>query len=63
MVIRRRWIANCDTEGCREVVVLEGDQHDGRWALGVDISDLGWDAAPNREATHCPRHSKATPDG
>jgi hypothetical protein len=38
MSIRRRWTATCDAEGCEACVPLIGDQFDGKWELGLQIS-------------------------
>lgn len=56
MSIRRRWSATCDEPGCSTVVLLEGDQFDGKWALGEQITDEGWQASPAADETYCPRH-------
>ena len=55
-MIRRAYVANCDREGCQEVRILEGDQFDGYYELGLTISDEGWDCAPGRKPTYCPEH-------
>lgn len=59
MSIRRRWVATCDHPDCEEVVVLDGDQFDGRWSLCEVITDLGWQASPAVDETFCPAHHKA----
>lgn len=56
MSIRRRWTATCDEPGCGEIAVLEGDQFDGRWELGIQITDDHWQASPGADPTYCPAH-------
>lgn len=57
-MIARLWVAQCDQQACPEKVVLEGDQHDGKWQLGEHITDLGWQASPApKTPTYCPRHT------
>lgn len=58
MSIRRRWAATCDAEGCGAVELLTGDQYDGKWALGEQISDAGWQASPAVDETYCPLHRR-----
>ena len=57
MSIRRRWTAQCDSPGCTSVEVLDGDQYDGKWELGILITDRDWEAAPARKETYCPKHN------
>lgn len=56
MSIRRRWTATCDAPGCDACVPLLGDQFDGKWELGLQIYESGWQAAPGADATYCPSH-------
>lgn len=56
-MIRRTWVANCDAPGCDKTEFLEGDQYDGRWQIGIQISDAGWQASPNVRDTYCPEHA------
>lgn len=62
MSILRRWVATCDAAGCTEVEILEGDQFDGKWGLGEQISDHGWQASPGAKPTYCPQHADITPE-
>lgn len=56
-MIRRRWAATCDRDGCDAVEILTaGDQYDGKWQLGERISDAGWQASPSEALTFCPNH-------
>lgn len=60
MTIRRRWSAICDAPACKATELLEGDQYDGKWELGVILTDRGWDTAPGKDETLCPIY--ATPN-
>lgn len=57
-MISKRWVAVCDFHECRENVVLEGRQDDGRWELGEYINDHGWQASPAIKETYCPKHAE-----
>ncbi|NUS57065.1 MAG: hypothetical protein HOV66_19745 [Streptomycetaceae bacterium] len=63
MSIRRRWVATCDAPGCDAAVPLIGDQFDGKFELGLQVYEAGWDAAPNKDETYCPEHNATREEG
>ncbi len=59
MAMQRRWVAECDADGCAVSVVLDVIPDGKRWDYGMQLNDLDWQAGPGTKKTYCPDHHVA----
>lgn len=53
MAMARRWVIQCDHDGCTEVRVSSAAE---RWDAGEEFNDADWQAGPGVGITYCPAH-------
>lgn len=56
-MLAKRWIATCDHNACRTVLVLDPIPDGDKWDYGQALNDAGWQAAPAVKDTRCPEHA------